>query len=425
MVDRTKAPQRHSLDHFQLASPLKDILSNGIPIFFLPNETLDLIHICVRIKTGILYEKIKHLSSFTYGLLKDSSTHFNANEVADFFDFYGVHYDSSISLDNTCIYLSVPKNNVGKVMPEIYHFLAHPQFRDEDLSILKNLKIKDLEYNSQKTDVQSTRIMLHAMFGDNIPAGVFSTRENINAITTEQMQEFHQRTFCAENIALFLTGNLNDQEYQEITDIFAQTPHGTASGQLPHIAMPTDKRSQIIHEMPGVQSSITLCMPTIGYTHEDYLDFSILSTITGGYFGSRLMQNLRERNGYTYGVSCGFSCFGEQSLFIINSDVNKEHTQDALNACFDELKRLQDEPIGAEELENVKSYLIGDQIRDLDTSVSILKRYIYWYKFGLDERIFQQILNHIHNITAERVQRLAHQYFQHNNFTQIIVGELR
>lgn len=426
MIDRTIAPKIEPIDGIHLTVPQQETLKNGIPFYILDNPQLDLIHIAISLKTGILYEEIKHTAQFSYALLKESSKKYNANEIADLFDFYGTHYTVSVNLDSTTINISVPKNNVAKILPVIFDFLVHPTYREENLEIYKNLKIKDLEYNLQKTDVQSTRLMLHAMFGDALTAGQFSTRENLQSVTIPQMEAFHHQTFCAENAILFATGNLSNGVKRAISEIFEQIPHGVATNAIHDIPMPADPRLLITETIPNsVQSSITLCQPMMGYTDDERCDFSILSTITGGYFGSRLMQNLREKNGYTYGISSGSAYFGNQSLFIINSDVNINHTKDSIEACFVELARLQEELIPNEELSTAKSYILGEQIRDLDNSVSILKRFMMWKRYGTDEREFKKILERTKSITAEELRELAKKHFSRNKFTQVVVGELR
>lgn len=425
-MDRTQAPETHPLSDIDLQIPQQEHLSNGIPLFILQNEQLDLIHFVICIKAGILHETIKHTAQFSYALLKESSPQHTATEIADIFDYYGTNFSTSINLDHIRINFSTPKNNVCKILPTIYEFLANPHYREENLSIYKNLKIKDLEYNAQKTDVQATRLMLHAMFGDEHTAGQFSTRENLQSVSIQQMEAFHHQTFVAENASIFVTGNLDAEIKHSIHATFEQIPHGVAAPEIKSIAMPVDKSPIITQVIPNsVQSSIVLCMPAMGYNDPDRCDFATLSTITGGYFGSRLMQNLRERNGYTYGISSGLAYFGNQSLFVISSDVNINQTKAALDACFEELQRLQDEDISDAELENAKSYILGDQIRDLDNSVSILKRHIGWNHFNTDEREFHNIIEHVKAIDANRIKNLSKKYFERNKFTQIIVGDLR
>jgi zinc protease len=423
-LDRTTPPPLHPVTDLRLAAPRQRTLPNGIPTFLFDNDKLDLIHIIVTIRTGVLYEQTKHTALFAYALLKESSPDRTSEEMSAFMDFYGAYLTVSETLDRTTMLLTVPKRNVTTVLPAVCRCMTSPHYREENIERYKQLKIKDLEYNSQKSDVRNTQLMLHTMFGDGHTAGQFSTRENLQSVTIEEIAAFHRSTFCSENLSLFVTGNLSGGTEACICDLFAQVRHGQAALSLPLIPMPADRSSVIAEEMSGsVQSSITLCMPCIGYMHPDRQGFSILSTVLGGYFGSRLMQNLRERNGYTYGVSSGSVYFGSQSLFIINSDVNAAHTQDALDACIEETERLRQMPVGNEELESACNYLLGEMLRSVENSVSYTKKYTFWHHHGTDEREFTETIRLIRSITAEKLQTLAQKYFECNNFTRIVVGK--
>ncbi len=423
-IDRTAPPPLNPVTDLRLTAPRQQTLPNGIPALLFDNSQLELIHIVVSIRTGILYEQTKHTALFAYALLKESSPDCTSDEMSAFMDFYGAYLTVSETLDKTTMLLTVPKRNVPTVLPKVYRCMASPYYREENLERYKQLKIKDLEYNSQKNDVRNTRLMLHAMFGDGLTAGQFSTRENLQAVTVQDIEAFHSNTFIAENLSLFITGNLDGDTEACICGLFAKVPHGQPALPLAHIQMPADRSPVIAEEMPGsVQSSITLCMPCIGYMHPDRQGFSILSTVLGGYFGSRLMQNLRERNGYTYGVSAGSVYFGGQSLFIINSDVNAEHTQDAVDACLEETERLRMTTISGEELESARNYLLGEMLRSVENSVSYTKKYSFWHHHGTDEREFTETIRLIRSISPEQLQSLAQKYFECNNFARIVVGK--
>jgi len=423
MPDRTIAPQIQPISTIQLSKPRQCQLSNGVPMFIFDNPQLDLIHFIVQIRTGILYEPVKHVAQFAYSLLKESSAQHNSTKIADLLDFYGVNFRSSITLDKITILFSIPKNYLNDVLPIIADFIIKPSFKKDNLEKYKRLKIKDLEYNAQKTEVQATRLLLHTMFGDDVSAGRFSTKENLLAVTTRQMADFHHETFCAERITLFITGNVDTDAEQFIQNEFAQIPHGMPAEVLPTYKLPAIDTPTVTKEMTNsVQTSITLCRPMFGYNDTERRDFSILGTILGGYFGSRLMQSLRERHGFTYGISAGSVYFGEQSLFIIDSNVNAQDYQAALEACAAELDLLQREPVPADELENVKNYIIGDLIRDVENSVSYMKKFAYWNHYGLDEREMQTCIEHVTQITAAELQYLAKKFLSYNNYIKIIVG---
>lgn len=425
MLDRTIAPPVQPISSISLPSPRKYFINNGVPMYIFNNPQLDLIHFIVQVRTGILYETVKHVTQFAFSLLKESSAKYNSTEIADLLDFYGVNYRTSITLDRVTILFSIPKNYLNDILPTITDFIIHPIYREENLEKYKRLKIKDLEYNIQKTEVQSTRQMLHTMFGDEVTAGRFSTKENLQDVTTQQMADFHRQMLCAERITLFVTGNLDAVHEEFIKAQFAQLPHGAIPEALPKFKLPAIDTPIVTLEMPNsVQTSITLCKAMPGYNDEERGDFSILGTILGGYFGSRLMQSLRERHGFTYGISAGSVYFGEQSLFIIDSNVNANDYQDALDACATELELLQRKPVPIDELENVKNYIIGDLIRDVENSVSYMKKYAYWNYYGLDEQEMQRSMECIANITPDRLMCLAKKHLSYNNFIKIIVGKI-
>ena len=425
MLNRTIAPDIHPISSLSLTPPRLRTLTNNVPMFLFDNPQLDLIHFIIQVRAGILYETEKHTAQFSYGLLKESSSCHSSTETADLLAFYGVHLTTSVTLDKISIQLSIPKSHIADILPLIADFIIHPTFREANLDKYKNLKIKDLEYNAQKTEVQATRQMLHAMFGNEVTAGRFSTKENLQAVTLQQMYDFHHKTMCAERVNLFVTGNLDADLESFIANQFDQIPHGKAAPELPYFTLPTlpDARIQIL--MPNsVQTSITLCQPMFGYENSERRGFSILSTILGGYFGSRLMQSLREQHGYTYGVSSGSVYFGRQSLFIIDSNVNANDWSSALDACRTELELLQRELVPTEELENVRNYIVGDLIRDVENSVSYMKKYAFWNYYGFNEGEMQTCMDCALNISDSELLLLAKKHLNYNKFTQVIVGKI-
>ena len=150
--------------------------------------------------------------------------------------------------------------------------------------------------------------------------------------------------------------------------------------------------------------------------------FSVLNTLNGGYFSSRLMQNLREKQGLTYGISSSSTFFGRQSVFAISSEVNADNTRRAVDSCFEELLRLQNEPVSNEELDMVKNYMAGIQLRAADTTVNAMLKFAYWHRFGLNETEMFRYLSEIKDVTPAELFSLAKKYFPYNKFTRIIVG---
>ena len=422
-LNRSIAPPQHPVTGISLIPPRRHELPNGIPVFIIDNPALDLIHLNVELAVGSLHEEIKHTLRFAYFLLKESSPKHTATEMDGLLDFHGATFNVTVNLDRIRFKIAIPKKNVPSILPSIYEFLSTPHYHEENLSIYKERKIKDLEYNSKKTDVRCSQLALHALFGERLAAGQFSTRENMQAVTIPQMEACHRSTFCAENICIYATGNFDADLEQCIDGLFSQVPHGTAASRIHDLPLFAESAPLIQEEMPGsVQSSIMLCRPSIGYGDPERRDLSILTTLTGGYFGSRLMQRLREKEGYTYGIYADHTYFGNQSLFSIGSEVNANDTRAAINACFEEMDRLCQEPVGEEELDLLRRQIEGGLLRDVENSVSYMMKFAYWHAHGLDELEFRSMLQRAHDISPEQLKFLAKKFFAHNNFTQIIVG---
>ena len=424
-INRAIPPEIKPIEPFALPKPRRLTLANGIPVFYFENPNLDLIHILLQVKTGSLYQPKKHACNFAYSLLKESSPSLSPEETSEKLDYYGTNVTVNVGMDNVQILISVPKNNLGKILPDIAGFLISPAYRARNLQILQDKEVKNLAYNEQKTDYCAWRMMWREMLGNTFPfVSSFSTSETIRSVTTQNLQDFHRVSFCAENLTVFVTGNTDEASEKMIEETWKEVPNGIPALQLSKIPMP--EHSGELFQQPmenSLQSSIVLCSLSMDFNDPERTAFSVLNTLTGGYFSSRLMQNLRERQGLTYGISSSSTFFGRQSVFAISSDVNAESTGRAVDSCFEELQRLQNEPVSNEELDMAKNYMAGLQLRAADTTVNAMQKYAYWHRFGLDETEMFRYLTEIRKVTPEDIIFLAKKHFQYTKFTRIIVGE--
>ena len=423
-INRAIPPRIHPTGPFSLPKPRHAKLANGVSVFYFDNSNLDLIHILLQVRTGSLYQPKKHICSFTYTLLKESSPALSAEEISEKLDYYGTNVATNTGMDKVQILISVPKTNLEKILPDIAKFLISPAYQDKNLNILQNKEVKNLAYNEQKTDYCAWRIMWREMLGKTFPVvSSFATTDTLRSVTTQDLRDFHRQSFCAENLTVFVTGNMDKASEKLIEDIWRAVPNGNPAPELPKIPM-TEHHGELIQQPMEncLQSSIVLCSLSMDFNDPERTAFSVLNTLTGNYFSSRLMQSLRERQGLTYGISSSSTFFGRQSVFAISSDVNAENTDRAVDSCFEELQRLQDELVGNEELDMVKNYMTGLQLRSADTTVNAMQKFAYWHHFGLDETEMFRYLSEIKEVTPEDILFLAKKHFPYTKFTQIIVG---
>ncbi|MCL2246876.1 MAG: insulinase family protein [Lentimicrobiaceae bacterium] len=272
------------------------------------------------------------------------------------------------------------------------------------------------------------------MFPAEIPIGTVLTKEHIENITVEQLQNYHSQTFTNNNVRVFATGNVGDEIMKGLDDMMMRRFDDVLiKGENRKQKEPTSHSSPLIpHSSPltvevregALQSSFILCRKNIGFKHEERRKFEVLSTLFGGYFGSRLMQNLREENGYTYGVFCSSLYYEEESIFYIEADVVVEKTKEAIDECFKEMELLQAELVDEEELSLVKSYMLGELLRNVDGSVSYQKRYAFWNDFQIDETELQQMIDVLQAMTPQTIQAMAKEYLVPEMFSTVVVGRM-
>jgi len=426
-IDRTIPPPIHPLQTLHLDAPESFTLANGIPVKIFHNNLLDLIHCCITVKAGSFYEPQKHVAASCFNLLKESHIQLTSNEVDEVLDTMGASFSTNTHFDLITIKFIVPKKNCKNTLQLIGSFLCNPVFRNENLDIYKQHKIKDIYYKELNVGYRATQNMLRLMFNSDCPYGNILQVSHIEKLTCEQLQEYHHTFFVAENVKIYLTGHIEAEEWNAFREmgelIKKQKDNPIINKKTDWFGTTSPEHYYYENRDNAIQSAIALCKRSIGYLHLDRRDFHFLTTLLGGYFGSRLMQNLRERNGYTYGIYASSIYFGNSSIFYIETDINVTHTQAALKAINEELMNLIDNLATQDEIETVRNYLSGTQLRFVENSVSYMNNYQLWDNLGTDEMEMTLQLAAYRDITASRLQLLAAQYLLPQDFTTIIIGK--
>ncbi len=162
---------------------------------------------------------------------------------------------------------------------------------------------------------------------------------------------------------------------------------------------------------------------TISANHKDYLGLNVLNTLLGGYFGSRLMSNIREDKGYTYGIGSVLYSYKDIGLFYISAEIKQENCQDAINEIYSEIEILKTKKVSEEELHKVKNFMKGSMLRSLDGSLELSENFRAILKYGLDYDYFHKYLRVVSEIDSDEILRLAQTYFNVNQMVEIRAGD--
>lgn len=423
MINRKEPPFSEPISEITLQKPEIKPLSGGSHLYLFKDIHLDLLHITIEIAAGRIYEPQRYISQALFPFLKESSAQYPKEFMDQQLDYYGSSWNTSVNLQNAHIELIIPKRNFQTVFSFVIDAIAHPDFNAENLEDFKKSRIKNFEYNIRKNSYIASQLMLKNLYEPGTPLATPLDKSHIETLTIEELQKFHKMAIQANRITVFAAGNIEEAEETVIEEAFRQIPNDNPSFSVTSQLRTECDKFIFEPKESSLQSSILICKKHFSYNHPDRRNFSILNTILGGYFGSRLMQKVREQCGYTYGIYSDISYLMEHSFLYIESDVIGEKTKEAVEACYEEIHRLQTEEVSEEELSIVKSYLSGVYLRSVDGITSYMKTYIRWRKFGLDEQELSQLFDTIKKITSHTILTLAQRYLQRDSLFTIIVGK--
>jgi zinc protease len=418
MLDRVEAPPLKQLSKIKLALVEKTKLAE-LPSFILHDNSTDIITLEAIFDSGHWYEDKSGESFFSIKMLKEGTVSKSNHEINDELDYYGASLQTYSEEDITGIRLVVLKRYFAKVFPIFCEVLFNPRFSSEDLERIKNLQINHVKLYESRNKYLAEKRLKQMIFGVTHPYGRAMDEAVIQNIDVQGLINFYKNRLLS-NCQLFLAGDINDQILSSI-DLELTKLNKGLHNNLSHTA--EDKvYKEYVDKPNSLQASVYIGKRTIKKAHKDFINLFIVNQLLGGYFGSRLMNNLREDKGYTYGVHSYIETYRHHSCLIIATDAIKKYKDDVCEQIFNEIKILQKNYVPEEELENLKNYLLGNTIIKLDNPFNYMTSFKRNHIQGIDRSYFTQMYNHIKFIDKEVIIEIANNYLNVNDFSSSIVG---
>ncbi|MEO8759818.1 MAG: pitrilysin family protein, partial [Bacteroidia bacterium] len=279
--------------------------------------------------------------------------------------------------------------------------------------------------NSQKVDMLARRIYSELLFGKTHPYGLEVKVEDFDTTKRTAIVNFFKTHYTHHNCTIIVSGKLPANLQTVLNNHFGKEKWGVASN-IEKAYTPAQTTTQNIHyvERPdAVQSAIRMGRKLFNKTHPDYFNFQVLNTIFGGYFGSRLMANIREDKGYTYGIGSGLASLAHDGYFFISTEVGSDVTKDALKEVYKEIDIIQNDLVSADELETVKNYILGQFLRSVEGPFSLADKFKGVWEFGLDYSYYDNYFNAVKSVTSQQIRDLAGKYLQKKDLIELVVGK--
>jgi zinc protease len=417
-LDRTQAPPFHLSDNYTLARPRIFELAAGVNLFHFPNIGQEVVKLELVFSAGKWFESKLGVSHFTAQMLPKGTSRRNSFQVAEAIDSLGAHLEISPGFDVVSLSLFSLRKNILAALKILVELLEEPAFDEEELRLMKDIFIQNLKVNNKKSNVVASREIRRSVFGNNHPYGSVIEESDVRLIDKSDLQSFFRGEFKLN--AGFLIGRLSEQEVNEIIRII---PSSLIKDRKLHAHESVPGASVRLAKQDSVQMSIRLgkkCIARADNPH--YFDAVMFNHLLGGFFGSRLMKNIREEKGLTYGIYSSLHHFLNDSFWLIGAEVNRQNADQAIEEIRFEIKALQNEPVSANELEVARNYFIGSWQSENSTLFAVAEKIQNIHLHGLGDDFYAHLLHHLKHITPAQVQDAANTYFDASDLIEVQVG---
>ena len=425
MLDRTTPPVIQPTS-FAFRKPEKRTLRNGVPLYVIEADGLDAVRIDFVFNAGQWQQARKLQALFACRMLREGCRGYSVATFAERLDYYGAWLELSVAMNRTFVTLYTLKKHFSVTMELVCRMLTEPSYSEEQFRIVRDNNKAQLMVNLQKGDVQAMRALRRSIYGDAHPCGMQATPEDYDTLQVSDIVDFYRSHYGSRTCQIYLSGDVDDTLLSLVEDIFGSADWGTAKGDgslAEKDFQPNgspELHTSITH--PGaVQDSIRMGRLLMDVNHPDYLPMRVLTAVLGGYFGSRLMKNVREEKGYTYHIGADLITNTPQVMFLVHCEAQGGKADEVIGEVHREMLRLQTELVSEEELRMVRNYMIGEICRNYESAFSLADAYIFMDHLGLPQAHLEQTVNAIRTTDATRLQQLAQCYLRPEMLHTVVV----
>jgi zinc protease len=425
IADRKIAPNIHDAVEFDYKlSPINTRqLDNGLPLYWLDAGVQDVAEIDWVFPAGLWHEQKPAVAHATAGLIKNGTSKHTAEQIHESLEFYGAQLKVNAGNDYAIISLYSLTKHLPALLPIVLEIISDAIFPEHEVEIHKHNAVQRLLVNLRKCEFVANQRIDALLFGEFHPYGRYSKKEKIEALVREDLVTFYRDHYNLANARMFMAGKVGEKEVSIINNIFGKVSleKKQIKEEVFSAPAPSEKIHKINNDANGVQGAIRIGRLFPNRHHPDYTPMVVLNTLFGGYFGSRLMSNIREDKGFTYGIYSSLTPEVNGGSMIIHTETGKEVIEKAIKEIYHEMDVLRNEAAPEDELLLVKNYLLGGLLADLDGPFSILQRWRTLILNGFTEEYFNNNIRIYKTIDAAYLKSLAQKYFDVKDFYEVVV----
>lgn len=422
MLNRQQAPDFKQVSTINFIHPQKKVLDNEVPVYTIYSGDQDLVRI-EFIFSNVNWNVEKPLQAVAVStMLNNGTSKYSSKEIAEQIDFYGAFFQTEYGQDQSTVTLYSLNKHLASVLPIVKNVLSDSQFPQNELDLYIQNQKQKLQVSLKKNDVLARKAFANALFGDTA-YGIDIQAKHYDELKRADLQAYFKSAYVPNNCTIVVSGKFDEASFALLNNQFGKD--WKTNDFIKNEINFTAKPKEIIYKecADALQSAIRIGKLAVNRKHKDFPGVQILNTVLGGYFGSRLMNNIREDKGYTYGIGSGISSLKEAGYLFISTEVGADVCAAALTEIYKEIELLKTELVGDEELALVKNYMLGSMLGSLENVFSHADKFKNILFFDLGYDYYENYISKVKTITAEEIRTLANQYLTTDDLIEVVVGK--
>ena len=422
-INRKQAPPIVDAVNFnlQLKPYQAYTLRNGVPVYAVNAGAEEVIQLEWVFFAGNNQEEQNLVAATTNFLLRNGTNTKTAFQLNEYFEYYGAYVNRACYNETATISMHCLSKHVGELLPVVKEMITESTMPSEELAIYQQNMKQRLKVSLKKSDFVAGRLIDTYLYGEKHPYGKYSCAEDFDALERDQLLQYYNQYYTQGKLMLFVAGKLPENINLLLDQHFGDLPNHPVEVKEHQIVLAQEKKYRITNDPNGVQGSIRIARTFPNRHHPDFLKVQVLNALFGGFFGSRLMSNIREDKGYTYGIHSYLHNHIQHSAWMVSTEAGKDVAEATVAEVYKEMKLLREELVDEEELLLVRNYLMGSILGDLDGPFQIIGRWKNIILNNMSENYFYDAIHTIKTISAEELKGLAEKYLIPEDFYELIV----
>ena len=425
-IDRSIEPTFGLIDKVEMIKASATKLDNGIPVYSVNAGTQELVKIDLIFRAGVWFQDMLLEASTTNAMLDEGTSNRKAEELSEALDYFGSYLELDVDQDWAFVTVYSLNKHLKNVLPVVEELLKSSIFPQEELDIVLNNKKQGFLVDNKKGSYISRTRFSSILFGADHNYSYKLQLEDFDKLKRDHVKSFYEKFYRSTNCKIVVSGLIEDSVLKLLNQYFG------GSDWKGNIALNSNDNSEFISDLKkkhfiekddSVQSTIRIGRVLFNKIHTDYHGMKMVNTILGGYFGSRLMANIREEKGYTYGIGSRMVSMNNAGYIYISTEVGTKVCDDAVNEIYKEIDKLRNELVSSEELNLVKNYMMGDFLRSADGPFALADKFKKIMFYDLSYSYYDEFVKTVKTITPEQIQSLADQYLNPDDLYELVVGK--